>query len=371
MARLAGEVCDGFHVHPFHSPRYLDEVHPSRDRRPAPTAAGRAAGACEIVLPGLHDRRRLRRRSRAPQRESVRRQLSFYGSTRTYRPVFELHGWGETSEQLHRLDGGGRHRGDGRRDHRRDARRVRGHRDVGRPGADAGRPLPAASPIASSATGRRRRGSTSPSVAERWQAVAAAVRAGQLTPERERRPSACPAARADGRTVPSAHGGDPHGSRISPTRRSTPTSATRSCSATSPTRTPASPSCGRRRRCIAADYRVVMGIPHRRRRRGTAALHGACRSPGSTRSSTIPSTFSNRSFEPTLGAAFGHTVSVMDPPEHTRYRRILQQAFRPTIVQEWGADIVAPVVDELVGAFRDTGTGGAGRAVRRARTRST
>ena len=68
-----------------------------------------------------------------------------------------------------------------------------------------------------------------------------------------------------------------------------------------------------------------------------------------------PITFSNRSFEPTLGAAFGHTVSVMDPPEHTRYRRILQQAFRPSVVQAWGADIVAPVVDELVGAFRDTG----------------
>jgi cytochrome P450 len=65
-----------------------------------------------------------------------------------------------------------------------------------------------------------------------------------------------------------------------------------------------------------------------------------------------PVTFSNRSFEPTLGAAFGHTVSVMDPPEHSRYRRILQQAFRPAVVQQWSADIVAPVVDELVGAFR-------------------
>ena len=39
---------------------------------------------------------------RAPMRESVRRQLSFYGSTRTYRPVFELHGWGATSDTLHR-----------------------------------------------------------------------------------------------------------------------------------------------------------------------------------------------------------------------------------------------------------------------------
>src|SRR5262249_27249455 len=35
--------------------------------------------------------------------ESVRRQLSFYGSTRTYRPVFELHGWADASDELHRL----------------------------------------------------------------------------------------------------------------------------------------------------------------------------------------------------------------------------------------------------------------------------
>ena len=65
-----------------------------------------------------------------------------------------------------------------------------------------------------------------------------------------------------------------------------------------------------------------------------------------------PVTFSNHAFDPTLGAAFGHTVSVMDPPEHTRYRKILQHAFRPPMVQAWGADIVRPVVEELVGAFR-------------------
>ena len=28
--------------------------------------------------------------------------MSFYGSTRTYRPVFELHGWAETNAALHR-----------------------------------------------------------------------------------------------------------------------------------------------------------------------------------------------------------------------------------------------------------------------------
>jgi cytochrome P450 len=103
-----------------------------------------------------------------------------------------------------------------------------------------------------------------------------------------------------------------------------------------------------------ADYRVVMDIP-------TMDAEGApphftvLSFAGVDQILNDPITFSNRSFEPTLGAAFGHTVSVMDPPEHTRYRRILQQAFRPSVVQAWGADIVAPVVDELVGEFRDTG----------------
>lgn len=105
---------------------------------------------------------------------------------------------------------------------------------------------------------------------------------------------------------------------------------------------------------VADDYRRVVGIP---------SIDGEDAPPHYIALSFAavdqilndPITFSNRSFEPTLGAAFGHTVSVMDPPEHTHYRKILQQAFRPAVVQQWGADIVGPVVDELVGAFRATG----------------
>jgi cytochrome P450 len=68
-----------------------------------------------------------------------------------------------------------------------------------------------------------------------------------------------------------------------------------------------------------------------------------------------PVTYSNQAFEPTLGAAFGHTVSVMDPPEHTRYRKILQKAFRPNVVQQWGDGIVAPVIEQLISTVRGTG----------------
>jgi probable F420-dependent oxidoreductase len=101
MARLAGEVCDGFHVHPFHSRRYLAEViRPAIEKGAA--SAERDASHCEVFCPvfaiaGDSDA------EQAPQREAIRRQLSFYGSTRTYRPVFELHGWVDTGEQLHRL----------------------------------------------------------------------------------------------------------------------------------------------------------------------------------------------------------------------------------------------------------------------------
>jgi probable F420-dependent oxidoreductase len=101
MARLAGEVFDGFHVHPFHSPRYLDErILPAIAEGAA--TAGRAIADVEIICPvftivGERDE------EQDAARESVRRQLAFYGSTRTYRPVFELHGWADASDELHRL----------------------------------------------------------------------------------------------------------------------------------------------------------------------------------------------------------------------------------------------------------------------------
>ena len=98
MARMAGEVCDGFHVHPFHSERYLREV-----IKPAIEEGARAAGrdpsgvtlACPVfAIVGDSDE------EREGIRQLVKTQISFYGSTRTYRPVFEMHGWGDTTDRL-------------------------------------------------------------------------------------------------------------------------------------------------------------------------------------------------------------------------------------------------------------------------------
>lgn len=98
MARMAGEVCDGFHVHPFHSERYLREVIRPAIEEGARTAARNPAEvklACPVfAIVGDSEE------EREGLRQMVKSQISFYGSTRTYRPVFDLHGWGETTDRL-------------------------------------------------------------------------------------------------------------------------------------------------------------------------------------------------------------------------------------------------------------------------------
>lgn len=101
LCELAGELCDGFHIHPFHTPRYLTEA-----IRPWVAAgaarAGRSLDQVDLsttVFAVVGDSEE----ERARNREAVRQQISFYASTPTYRPVLDLHGWGDLSEQLGRL----------------------------------------------------------------------------------------------------------------------------------------------------------------------------------------------------------------------------------------------------------------------------
>ncbi|AHY46124.1 putative F420-dependent oxidoreductase, MSMEG_2256 family [Rubrobacter radiotolerans] len=101
LARLAGEVCDGFHVHPFHSPKYIREV-----VRPAISSgaekAGRESEEVKLAVPVFAitgaDGRQVEK-----QREAMRQQAAFYASTPTYRTVLEVHGWGEVGERLSTL----------------------------------------------------------------------------------------------------------------------------------------------------------------------------------------------------------------------------------------------------------------------------
>src|ERR671916_147697 len=98
LAGLAGELCDGFHVHPFHSPEYV-----RRTVEPAVAEGAKAAGrsADEVVLAtSAFVITGENRESATEQRESVRAQISFYASTPTYRTVLEAHGWEEVGERL-------------------------------------------------------------------------------------------------------------------------------------------------------------------------------------------------------------------------------------------------------------------------------
>jgi cytochrome P450 len=59
-------------------------------------------------------------------------------------------------------------------------------------------------------------------------------------------------------------------------------------------------------------------------------------------------TFTQEAWRRTLGLSFGHSLTQMDPPEHTRYRRIFQKAFLPNIVARWADTIIDPTIDELL-----------------------
>ncbi len=71
---------------------------------------------------------------------------------------------------------------------------------------------------------------------------------------------------------------------------------------------------------------------------------------------THPEIFRNKeAFAPNLGRSFGNTVTVMDAPEHTRFRKIFQKAFLPQVVSKWGETIVDPVVARLMDPFMARG----------------
>lgn len=101
MLRMIGEVADGLHVHPLHSPRYLDEV--VRPEIAAGAArAGRDPSAIALVVPvmtatGDTDA------ELAAARDKLRMRLAFYGSTPGYAKVFETHGWDDLQPRLNRL----------------------------------------------------------------------------------------------------------------------------------------------------------------------------------------------------------------------------------------------------------------------------
>jgi probable F420-dependent oxidoreductase len=99
MCRMAGEICDGLHVHPFHTPKYLREcVHPAVEEGLRTSGRSRADftyATSSFVVVGETEAERAR------NAESVKQQIAFYASTRTYQPVLAAHGWEGLAPELH------------------------------------------------------------------------------------------------------------------------------------------------------------------------------------------------------------------------------------------------------------------------------
>lgn len=99
MVSLAGEIADGLVAHPLHTRAWLEEtLLPALHQGLARTGRSRAAFRVEVpvwVISG-------RGEALAEQRAKVRREIAFYGSTRTYRTVFEGLGRDDLPGKLHR-----------------------------------------------------------------------------------------------------------------------------------------------------------------------------------------------------------------------------------------------------------------------------
>ena len=98
MCRMAGEVADGIHVHPFHSVAYLhDRLLPAVAEGAA--AAGRSGQDVDLIVPVFAvpgdspD-------ERAALLERARTQIAFYGSTKNYAFQFDDLGFEGTSARL-------------------------------------------------------------------------------------------------------------------------------------------------------------------------------------------------------------------------------------------------------------------------------
>jgi cytochrome P450 len=68
-----------------------------------------------------------------------------------------------------------------------------------------------------------------------------------------------------------------------------------------------------------------------------------------------PHTYSSAGFSNIVGRVFGHSILEMDPPEHTRYRALVQQAFSRRALEVWRDTLVVPYSHDLADAIAKRG----------------
>ena len=101
MTEVAAEVADGMIVHAFTTRKYIDEISLPAIERGLEAGGKKRADlelSCPMFVVAGDDAR-----SWEAARTAVCRQIAFYGSTPAYRPVLEIHGWGDLQPDLNAM----------------------------------------------------------------------------------------------------------------------------------------------------------------------------------------------------------------------------------------------------------------------------
>lgn len=106
LCQLAGEIGDGFHVHPFHTADYLrDEI--IGNVKIGAEKAGRSRDdvsmTCAIFVATGKDEQDVQNNA-----VLVKSQIAFYASTPSYRAVLEHHGMGDLQDQMREMTKAGK-----------------------------------------------------------------------------------------------------------------------------------------------------------------------------------------------------------------------------------------------------------------------
>jgi len=101
LTRAVAETADGLLVMPFSSTRFLREATMPMVREGLASRTNDAGRSDFAVVPEVIV-------SAGEDHEATRRLLAFYGSTPAYRPVLDIHGWGDLQPDLHALSKQGR-----------------------------------------------------------------------------------------------------------------------------------------------------------------------------------------------------------------------------------------------------------------------
>jgi probable F420-dependent oxidoreductase len=95
MCKLVGELCDGIHIHSFHTVEYIKQVIlPNLQAGLLISGRSREAISLNTAVFVVTDEQ---------EKQEVKAQIAFYASTPAYRGVLELHGWGEVQDRLSNL----------------------------------------------------------------------------------------------------------------------------------------------------------------------------------------------------------------------------------------------------------------------------